>query len=556
MGNISIGSTGVKNPTLVVKLDQAQVVSGGMLVGRIYLDIPVDFFPCTSVDLFIQGYEETSVNYTTHSGSGKHRRTHHHTARETLIFMSLPVTISTITTEGLRKGNYEYPFQLVMPSGLIGSFRGSKFRVDYRVVASLASSQTAKSGQIQHTALFSVISGLPQIPSVPLYMPPVITPVVTMCCINRGGMAVGALVSNSIVVPGETFRVSYAVQNLSTVRIKAVQLEVTRTINISARDHRGVHRQSMVDDLISRRIEAAELVGLEIRPDDKAHTDFTALSSEILRSLKVSIDQGKFVIDTMLDRNVVLPSYAGNLVNVSYVIKFTVHTTFGTNNIIMAQPLQVVFRLPVANADIGYMQQVPVVAYPVDSSDFPPPPAYTEIPQNWAPVRSEMIHIAAGMPVMVPSAMGAPPNVDGSGAQYAEIPVNFGPTPSHEVGTYSDLLQTVSTSMAPVAAAEWWLGTHTQFAVDNLNSQELSKLFMSLKQSVDQVNFADLLSSKMSRIRCDTLALILGSTGEIARREVATRLLQRVPIEDKHNKAVVFSTLSPFDSIALEPFFA
>jgi hypothetical protein len=60
----------------------------------------------------------------------------------------------------------------------------------------------------------------------------------------------------------------------------------------------------------------------------------------------------------------------------------------------------------------------------------------------------------------------------------------------------------------------------------------------------------------MSRIKCDTLAQILRSTVEIARREVASRLLQRVPIEDKHNKAVVLSTVSPFDAIALEPFFA
>jgi hypothetical protein len=230
-----------------------------------------------------------------------------------------------------------------------------------------------------------------------------------------------------------------------------------------------------------------------------------------------------------------------------------VHTTFGTNNIIMAQPLQVVFRLP------AVMQPgaVPAIAYPVDPEDsMPPPPAYTEIPQNWAPVRSEMVQIAAGMPVMVPPVMGAPPSADGTVDQFAEIPTNFGPTPSHQVGTYAELLQTVSSSMAPVAAAEGWLGTHVQFNVNSLTNEEFAKLFMSIKQSVDQVNFADLVSSRMSRIKCDTLAQILRSTVEIARREVASRLLQRVPIEDKQNKAVVLSTVSPFDAIALEPFFA
>ncbi len=77
----TISSIGEIPATIVVVLDQTVVYPGNFLSGKVYLNVSKDSgCNCSAVMFKVVGGEYTTARYTTktHSGSGKHRRTHVH----------------------------------------------------------------------------------------------------------------------------------------------------------------------------------------------------------------------------------------------------------------------------------------------------------------------------------------------------------------------------------------------------------------------------------------------------------------------------------------------
>jgi hypothetical protein len=97
------------------------------------------------------------VRYTTHSGSGKKRKSHHHTAYGHHSFMSLNFKLNTYTGGNSSKGMYKYPYSFTIPFGSPGTINHNEsYRIIYGCAAKL-SRPSVMSWDVICDAPFSVI---------------------------------------------------------------------------------------------------------------------------------------------------------------------------------------------------------------------------------------------------------------------------------------------------------------------------------------------------------------------------------------------------------------
>ena len=80
--------------TIVIYMNQTSVVSGNLLSGRVYLAIHQNTVDCSSLEIWISGVETTIVHYSETTGSGKHKTTHHRTARGSSRFLDLRCSLA------------------------------------------------------------------------------------------------------------------------------------------------------------------------------------------------------------------------------------------------------------------------------------------------------------------------------------------------------------------------------------------------------------------------------------------------------------------------------
>lgn len=102
-----------------VVVDQQWYRCGDTLSGVARLDIKkAEGYPCDHLNLRIGGAESTCVRYTTHTGTGKNRRSHTHYARDSRAIISIDAPIATFSGGILPQGQHEFPFTAVLPQNL------------------------------------------------------------------------------------------------------------------------------------------------------------------------------------------------------------------------------------------------------------------------------------------------------------------------------------------------------------------------------------------------------------------------------------------------------
>lgn len=146
---------------LVVSLDQPHIVAGEQITGKVYLNLGASK-NCSSLEMKICGAEVTRVHYTTTSGTGKNKKTHHHTAHGRDEFLTVNFALASFPANKVEAGNYEYPFQATLPQNSLSSLSGggnggrsSSWRVEYNVDVRLHA-QSFVSWDVRHTLPFMV----------------------------------------------------------------------------------------------------------------------------------------------------------------------------------------------------------------------------------------------------------------------------------------------------------------------------------------------------------------------------------------------------------------
>ncbi len=402
---------------VVVKLDQLTVVPGGLITGKVYLDVQADTIDCSSIDLTISGVESTCVQYS--SGSGKNRRTNY--ARQQIEFLNATVTLAQMPRGQLTKGNYEFPFSFVVPQGVTSSMSlggASNCSIRYEATGVVHNPQKTWLGGVEDkylsaTTPFAVFSGLTSIPYSPLYVDPKFVPMNCCFCFDQGSILLGMSCDSSVWVPGEVHRINYMVQNNSKAKIKAIKFELVESIQFHANSHS--HRSNV--EHMERRLEATaerNETKIELALLEKHENPITNTPDQLL-GLKKHLDSGNVSLDVTLPAHARV-SYQGSIIFVTHSIVMTVITTFGTSNIETVCPITVVNRL------VPVVSEEPTIyptSYNIMAEEISKEQVNVGLPAYWNPQQAPPVqlqfqyeaHAANQYSQVAPTTTGSTPEV-------------------------------------------------------------------------------------------------------------------------------------------------
>ena len=235
---------GNMNSNLGIQIDQDAVYSGGVISGKVFLQVTSETEAATLQIMFV-GKEHSHVHWTTThtSGSGKNRRTttrHHHAYRDrTLVAIDVP--LGTFPEGVVRPGNYEFPFSTTLPAGLpsvmAASGGGGDCRVTYTLKARLHKPSWYKWDTTATRSIMVQSAPLPPSP-VPYFAPPTSVPVTCCWGCGAGGLIhMGAGVDDTLLGRGQSVGVGIAVANESREPIENVGCKITEHVRWWAGGH-------------------------------------------------------------------------------------------------------------------------------------------------------------------------------------------------------------------------------------------------------------------------------------------------------------------------------
>jgi hypothetical protein len=557
---IGMGAVTSSPATLFVKVDQPVVVAGTTVTGNVYLDVkkPTE---CTSLVIIIGGSEKTCVHYTTttHTGTGKNRKshTHHHHARSRSYFLKVSCPIANIPNGTIDKGNYVYPFSCQIPFGVPSTARvGGSSNCDILYTVEVCLSRPGMTQwDVNHSCPFSVHSAVQMVPQMPLYMEPVFHQVTTCCCFKRGRMILGGAGSSSIVSPGDTMRVHYAVKNSSTASIKSINISLIETVSWKAGSHsasssRSIfsHRMSTTAENNETKLTMEDLTALKRRSDAEVGE---GADQAILFALKQMLDTGTYYVDLTVDPSA-RSSFAGSLIQIRHRLCIQANTAFGTANPLIDYPVIVVNRLADPNfvptevcEDSNHDPAVVPVATPV---------SYSTLPVGWAPVTAPVFVAPPPVALAVPLQV-EPQSADGPTFSVGLMDSAVGSGPFDPAGKpFRALLQAFPSSFDAVSLLERWLQANPALATD-LTPSDYGELMRSCRFAFDQVLAAELVARYGKDISCAAIAAAAMGAQDSVRRDVVEKLAAGMEVTDKSNCVLVQQCITPFQYMCVESYF-
>ena len=105
---------------LRIAIDTPCIVAGEDMHGKVFVMVK-ETTNASTLNLALTGREYAKVHYTTHTGSGKKRKTHHKTATSVRNLMTIDISLAQFPDGKVSTGNYEFPFTAKMPQHLPSS---------------------------------------------------------------------------------------------------------------------------------------------------------------------------------------------------------------------------------------------------------------------------------------------------------------------------------------------------------------------------------------------------------------------------------------------------
>ena len=229
--------------SLGIQLDQPAVYAGGVISGKVFLQVRKDT-EADTLQLMLVGREHAHTHWTTThtTGSGDNRKTEtrHHHAYADRILVQIDVPLARFPTGRVAPGNYEFPFSATLPPGLPTSMfargGGGDCRISYQLKARLHRPSWFKWDTTSTRSILVQSTPLPPVPT-PFYAAPQTVPVKLCCCFDRGQIHIGAGVDDTLLGRGQSVGVGIAVQNESSKKLESLEATITERVVWRARGH-------------------------------------------------------------------------------------------------------------------------------------------------------------------------------------------------------------------------------------------------------------------------------------------------------------------------------
>lgn len=318
-----------------------------------------------------------------------------------------PISFPSNTGGHIPSGQYEFPFEFQLPSNLPSSMRSTmdgsnNCHIRYEISAHIM--RTGNNGfgfgiggnrEISSEKKQISIFGDPDLAMIhsgPIDLPPTTSRINCCCCINKGSMTMSSSISNTLMVPQQSYLISFSLLNNSSVAVKGVRVHLFERVEWRAEGRRQIQLKLLNQEYCDgRSLDSRIEMGVS-----RSEVSY----SEIPRQREV-----RFVIPTSAN-----DTYAGRIIQVQHWISIKVITpccmtdpdsTIDVTITRQGPPFEGQLGASTAGGYIASTQQG--VQYP-NQHDNPPSTAplletnVTEaevLPPDWIPITAEVITIPA-----------------------------------------------------------------------------------------------------------------------------------------------------------------
>jgi hypothetical protein len=270
---------------------QKQVYTAGEIVqGYVQVDIH-QTVQMTNIVAELCGAAYTTVHYTTHSGSGKNRKTHHHTARETFTFLALGAQVATFPDGFLNPGTVLFPFQFQLPMEAISSMTKMGSGRNTAQVVYTIGVKVNRPGWLTknlcHRVVLDVVSIVPH--AITPQQQNALVHVTECCCCSAGTMGIGSVTDSNAYKSGDTAVVTYHVANQSSQDVSAINIRVKELVSFKARGHRHSFESTLVDLQVAGVDKGQGFGGATDKPALQVQVPIPALRNHSLASPTLTV---------------------------------------------------------------------------------------------------------------------------------------------------------------------------------------------------------------------------------------------------------------------------
>lgn len=278
--------------TAGIAIERTSYVAGEIIRGYVQVEIRAPI-RCENVFCYLACDAKTKVHYTTHSGSGKHRRTHHHYAHERQAVHLLRAHVAQFSGAQAQPGNYQFPFEFHLPAEAPSSLHidegANHCFVTHCVRVELQGCGNNRAKQSQSWPIQSVLFNVNSAP--PTGEPTAqseIQPVTACCCLSKGTIGLDSqLVSNTCQIGGN-IGITYSVRNSSNAECSGVIVSIRECATWSARGHwRRYDRPALenkVHDIVGANVSVGPFTGQIVLPLGSCHPSMN------LEQCNISVD--------------------------------------------------------------------------------------------------------------------------------------------------------------------------------------------------------------------------------------------------------------------------
>lgn len=553
--------TGNSKASIAIQVNSLVLIPGNMVHGKIYLHVNADKVDGEQLVVRLTGCEFAQVRWTTTSkDSDGNSHTHHHSHHTTSTFLDMPYVLSTIPNGCFLKGQYEFPFQFMVPPGVIPSMQasvggdhGGDCCVYYKLEARLHRKGWLKWDVKNHIHLQVLATPLP-FTSFPAYIPPQEKDIHLCCCYKRGTATVGMHTPSALMAPGENFSLSYVLQNNSHTRVKAIEITLVETVSW----HSGGHRRQSCVNLFHQRLEGKTLPEQLVNTINqrKAATAGGSYDAGMVRSmaaLKELLDANQYECQGHIAETARF-TMAGRLITVTHTLMMKICTPFGNSNPSITYPmtlysapnLSVAVKIISPSNENGTEKNGDAMSNTISNpmgSD-----GSTIAAADWRPsvIATEVVFPTA---VYMNPVEGDPDSINTDLLAPSAPPMSTATSSSSIDQLYYALQHTYS----PATEVKNWIAANGS-VVNTLTAEQYGKIYSLLSGILDQLQATDMLVNACISVTCDQIVAIAQYASPLIKTQIISKFAAKC--SDKENRAKIEAVISPFDYLCVARDFA
>lgn len=393
---------GNTNYTLAVRTEKNVYHCGETVNGRVYLCVnDTHGITANSLNIHFSGTERGIVHYTADRERNGTYYNDDFYERNEIEMMNFDVPINTPAGSVFQRGQYEMPFQFVVPPNLPSSmfcrYGQSKCEIRYEMRAYLYKNGVSSFGNpfnsntISSQPLRISIFGGNDTMSVPhlnqpINFPGYSHPVRACCCFKRGKMELRASLDSGIFVPNQNRSLSFELKNGSIVPIERVRVELIERVYWKPGMHHEAHNFTLFQHDI----------------DGSSHEDWMNTTEQMIENTMQefeSLSPNSRSNNPCQLVNLSIPNnsrdtYSGRMIQVEHFVRVKVVTRGccvsnpeTTIDISIMRPSQASFT------SNNTTEPAPPPSAPHYEDEDIPVVEATPLPVGWSPVTSEVFNV-------------------------------------------------------------------------------------------------------------------------------------------------------------------